>query len=182
MSIDDFGSGASLAPWVDDFSEYQRCSGQYDDLVDQLNRLDDAFKGSRRFRRGSTGRHLQVAISDLLVQVVELYNEGDSGYEFDTPGIRYGEWEDLYPPTRSLADGTEELMRSILEAVQEIWQILHLLQVDDNASRPTDAPALMRDHAPPPGHQVATQPVCPHGPPRQPAAPPEWATAGRLAA
>jgi len=39
-----------------------------------------------------------------------------------------------------------------------------------------------RSHAPPPGHQVATQPVCPHGPPRQPAAPPEWATAGWLAA
>jgi len=38
------------------------------------------------------------------------------------------------------------------------------------------------EHAPPPGHQVATQPVCPHGPPRQPAAPPEWATAGWLAA
>jgi len=38
------------------------------------------------------------------------------------------------------------------------------------------------NRAPPPGHQVVTQPVCPHGPPRQPAAPPEWATAGWLAA
>lgn len=54
----------------------------------------------------------------------------------------------------------------------------------EDAGRCRDRPRsrLNRAHAPPPGHQVATQPVCPHGPPRHSAAPPECAWTGWLAA
>jgi len=152
-------------------------------------------KSERRCLRqwGSAIEQVRTAVQEATTAVLALWedenDEGDNGYGH---GARPHYDFDLLEPLAIQALQTlsavitaarkQAITESALLSMQCILRFFDSLLSDTSVAASKPIVRANLEHAPPPGHQVATQPVCPHGPPRQPAAPPEWATAGWLAA